>query len=93
MSRSYKKHPWITDHHVKTTSERKQFANKKVRNTEDLPNRGAFKKVSEAYDICDWSYRWTKEEAIEEYYRSSLLQERYTIKEWLKYWEKMAVRK
>lgn len=93
MSRSYKKHPWITDHHVKTSSEMKKFANKKVRHTKDLPNGKAFKKVSESYDLCDWRYRWTKQEAIDEYYRSPFLQEQYTIKEWLKYWKKMAFRK
>ena len=67
MSRSYKKHPWVTDHHVKTSSEDKKFANKKVRHQEDLPNRGAFKKVSNSYDICDFKWIKTRAEAIQEY--------------------------
>ncbi len=63
MSRSYKKHPWVTDHHVKTTKEKKKFANKKVRRHEDLPNGSAYKKVSESWDICDYKWYWTWEEA------------------------------
>ena len=67
MSRSYKKHPWVTDHHVKTTKEKKKFANKKVRGHEDLPNGSAYKKVSESQDICDFKGRWTWKEAKEWY--------------------------
>lgn len=63
MSRSYKKHPWVTDHHVKTTKEKKKFANKKVRRREDLPNGSAYKKVSESWDICDWKGYWTWKDA------------------------------
>ena len=65
MSRSSKKHPWVTDH--KLHNDMKKFANKKVRHEEDLPNGRAFKKVFCSYDICDYKWRQTKEEAIEEY--------------------------
>ena len=60
MSRSYKKNPCVTDHHVKSSQERKKFANKKVRNTKDIPQRSGFKKVSESRDICDFKifYSW-----------------------------------
>ena len=82
MSRSYKKHPWITDHHVKSSSERKKFANKKVRHTEDLPSGGAFKKVFCSYDICDFKFFQTKEEALDYANNlSSLLIEWYGIYE------------
>jgi len=67
MSRSRKKHPYCTDHHVKTSQERKKFANKKVRNTEDVPSGGAYKKCSESWDICDFKFYQTKEEAIKYY--------------------------
>lgn len=44
MSRSYKKNPYHTDGSPGTTQESKKFVNKKVRNTEDLPNGSAYKK-------------------------------------------------
>lgn len=105
MSRSYKKNPWITDHHVKSSSEKKKFANKKVRHTKDLPNGKAFKKVSESYDLCDFKFFQTKEEAIEEYeetlndvrldedYREMFLKKFPTLKAWLWNWKKQYVRK
>lgn len=105
MSRSYKKNPWITDHQAKTTSNDKKFANKKVRHAEDLPNGGAFKKVSCSYDICDFKFFQTKEEAIAEYekivndvsineeYRKDFLKEFPTLKAWLWNWKKYYIRK
>lgn len=63
MSRSYKKHPWITDHHARTTKEKKKFANKKVRHYKNLPNGSAYKKVSESWDICDYKWYWSWEDA------------------------------
>ena len=96
MSRSYKKHPWVTDHHVKTSSENKKFANKKVRHQEDLPNRGAFKKVSNSYDICDFKWIKTRAEAIQEYEEAlknpdeheMFLKKYPTLKRWLFEWKK-----
>lgn len=105
MSRSYKKHPWITDHHVKSSSESKKFANKKVRHTKDLPNGGAFKKVFCSYDICDFKFFQTKEEAIAEYeetlndpkvsdrYREMFLEAYPTLEVWLWHWKKSYLRK
>lgn len=105
MSRSYKKHPWITDHHVKTSSEMKKFANKKVRHTKDLPNGKAFKKVFESYNLCDFKFFQTKEEAIAEYeetlsdvkldedYREEFLKEYPTLKAWLWGWKKDYLKK
>lgn len=63
MSRSYHKHPVATDGSPKTTQESKKFANKKVRNTEDIPNGGAYKKVSESWEIHDYKSYWPWEEA------------------------------
>ena len=34
MSRSFKKHPWVTDHKAGTTKKSKRVANKVVRNEE-----------------------------------------------------------
>lgn len=67
MSRSFKKHPFITDNKSGTTKKQKRFSNKRIRNQEDLPNGGAFKKVSETYNIHDFIRRWTWQEAKEWY--------------------------
>ena len=101
MSRSSKKHPWVTDH--KLHNDMKKFANKKVRNQEDLPNGRAFKKVFCSYDICDYKWRQTKEEAIEEYenalkhtefkWNRWLLEEYPTLESWLWHWKKYYLRK
>lgn len=97
MSRSFKKHPWVTDHKVHNTM--KKFANKKVRHT-DLPSKGkAYKKCEESYNICDYKWTKTKEEAIQEYeealkhpeknYYNAWILERYpTLKAWLSHWKK-----
>ena len=89
MSRSYKKHPFHTDHHVKTSKEKKRFANKKVRRTKSVPSGNAFKKVYPTYDICDWRSRWTWEEAIDDWNRWPHLRESYpTLKLFYRYWFK-----
>lgn len=91
MSRSYKKNPYHTDGSPKTTQENKKFANKKVRNTEDLPNGGAYKKVSESWDIHDFIIRWTWEEAkaLWECGDNQYLRDHYpTLKDFYRYWLK-----
>ncbi len=91
MSRSYKKNPYVTDGSPGVTKERKKFANKKVRNTQELPNNSAYKKVAESYDIHDWVHRWTWEEAKREWERNNFgwIQKRYpTLKDYYRYWLK-----
>ena len=63
MSRSYKKHPWVTDGGTPGTKYSKRFANKKVRRNEDIPNGGSYKKVYESWEIRDYKWYWTWEEA------------------------------
>lgn len=46
MSRSYKKNPYYTDGKAGTTKDSKRYANKRARNTEEIPNYGGYKKVS-----------------------------------------------
>jgi hypothetical protein len=57
MSRSYRK-PWIVDGYK--GSRRKQFykryANKRVRNTEDVPNGKTYRRVLNPWDITDYRY-------------------------------------
>jgi hypothetical protein len=91
MSRSYRKEPVVTDGKVKSTQESKKFANKKVRNREDIPTKGGgYKKVSESYDIHDFSTRWTWAEAKADYESdkgNSYLKKRYpTLKSYYRWW-------
>lgn len=90
MSRSYKKTPITTDH-GRSTSISKRWANKKVRNTEDVQNGGSFKKAFCSYDICDWKfgeYSWeetweeiNKSEENMKYFYENVLGIPYTKKE------------
>ena len=94
MSRSYKKFPVCKQ---QANKDSKRFANKAVRRTKDIPNGGSYKKCFESYNICDWCYIWTKQDAIDDwneslyhYYRSKRFK---TLEQYLAYWEKCTKRK
>lgn len=95
MSRSYKKHPFATEHSAYKPYG-KRLANKQFRKflaaeNEDMPNRSSFKKYTESWDICDYKSRMTKEEAIKWYLTkaSEYIKKHYpTLELWLKYWAK-----
>lgn len=104
MSRSYKKNPYVTDHKRGTTKSLKRLANHSFRQQiscdEDMPARPAHKKYTDSWTISDYSWRMTREEAIEWYkYKmeqeaSEYFKKRYpTLNAWLKYWEKCYRRK
>lgn len=90
MSRSRKKSPIHTDGSPGTTKESKRYANKKVRNTEDLPQHGGYKKAFESYEIHDFVIRYPWEEVKQEwesgdeYYRDKYS----TLQELRRHWEK-----
>jgi len=88
MSRSYKKHPWNADGNYAKSG--KKFAQKKVRHLDIdyLPPKGnTYKKVYEQYDIRDWVYRWTWEEALKWYRQHPDQYKEYpTEKDFYHYW-------
>jgi len=101
MSRSYKKHEVCKQ---QNTKDMKQMANRHVRrNMTDLPLKGkAYKKLFESWDICDYKWIWTKEDAIREWneahspsnkYRYKYAASCMTLEEYLAYWEKCTKRK
>ena len=100
MSRSYKKNPYVTDHSQGTKS-MKRIANRIVRrrlkNDEDMPVRLKPKKMTESWDICDYKWRTTREEAIQWYLcecQNTYIQKYYpTLESYLNYWEKCHRRK
>lgn len=53
MSRSFKKHPVVTD---KTYKWAKKDANRKVRKLENLGNGNEYKKHYCSWDICDYKF-------------------------------------
>lgn len=53
MSRSYKKHPVVTQTNCKWA---KKDANNKVRNVQDLGNGNQYKKYYCSWDICDYKF-------------------------------------
>ena len=100
MSRSYKKNPYVTDHRCGTSKIMKRLANKTFRrmiaNDEDMPARPAHRKYTESYMISDYSWRMTRQEAIQWYNTeaSEWFKKSYpTLEAWLKYWEKCHRRK
>lgn len=94
MSRSYKKHSIVKDPARKYM---KRFANKKVRRTKDIPSGKAYRKVFETWNISDFRWIWTKEDATYDYLTAepnSWIRKHYeTLEEYLKYWEKCVKRK
>lgn len=103
MSRSWKKSHFVVDHKVKTTKEKKKFANKRIRQDKNFDTNGAaYKKRFESWDICDYRYIWTKEEAIKSWYEEesphytgyAWRHKRFgTLEKWLSYWAKCVARK
>ena len=97
MSRSYK-HSNLAKQ--KNSKDMKKFANKKVRNTKDIPSGGAYKKCFPTYDICDFKWFWNKQDAIHEWELAEagldyarLLKRFHNLNEYLAYWYKTTKRK
>jgi hypothetical protein len=57
MSRSYKK-PYLTDQQGRSTKKDKRLAARRVRarDGEGVANGSAYRKVSNSWDIRDWSF-------------------------------------
>lgn len=89
MSRSYKKFPVCKQPANKYV---KRCANKKVRRTLDIPNGGSYRKCFESWDISDWCWIWTKDQAIKDW-ESTKDDPKETLEEYLQYWEKCTKRK
>ena len=96
MSRSYKKHPYVTDN--SSSGVNKRIANRTFRrNKTKLYQGGNYKKAYCSYNICDYRWRWTEQDAIEYYYSippDCYLRRKYpTLDSYLEYQKKCCVRK
>jgi hypothetical protein len=74
MSRSYKKNLWES-----CTSGSiyrrfiKNYANRRLRHIEDIPDGKAFKKYLEFWDICDYKGLWSQDmESFWPYYKARM---------------------
>ena len=93
MSRSYKKNPWINDHHRKTTKKSKRAANRRFRHRisieEDMPARPQHKKYAESWGICDYRFFLTKERFLRLYEEDEFVHSRFPNKSAaLRWWYK-----
>lgn len=102
MSRSYKRFPTVKDHN----RGQKRLANKKLRRNKNkytLMQNGEYKKHYEQWNICDWNWYWSKQEAIDSWYEEEsphykkeiAWRHKYykTLENWLNYWARLAYRK
>lgn len=100
MSRSYKDSPYCKEssasrHRCHRPKFMKRQANKRVRKTEDIANGGAYKKLFSSWDICDYAWRETRQEAIDKYnHADEYMLERFpTLQDYINFWEKYYYRK
>lgn len=101
MSRSYKRNYRVKDHN----KGQKQIANQRLRRNKNKYLKlkgGEYKKLYPQWDICDYNWRWPKEEAIldweeeesESFHGYAWRHKEFkTLKNWLNYWEKCVRRK
>lgn len=71
MSRSYKKYPKVKTYYGKSGKFSRTIANRKIRRLPidyDIPNGRGFKKITESYDIWDYSCTQFKEWEIQSWY-------------------------
>lgn len=88
MSRSYKKYPI-----VKQDRENYHYQNRQIRHDKlaKIPKGGSYRKKNSFWIS---KYRWSKEQAIHDYYEIDVIRERFpTIELWLDHWKSCCVRK
>jgi len=64
MSRSYRE-PWFLDGYgKKSTKFKKREANRRVRNSDNVPNGKSYRKYYDPWNIRDWKYHWDSKPLI-----------------------------
>lgn len=89
MSKSYKKYPI-----VRQEKEDYHYLNRQLRRDKlaEFPKGAAYRKHKPHYNT--WCYRWTKEQAIQEYSEYDWIKRRFpTLELWLNYWKSCCIRK
>ena len=92
MSRSYKKSPVIKED--RSHKEGKKEANSSIRSQlkqgTEIADGSSYKKHFNSYDICDYSFRYSKAQAISDYNanKDNVQKDYPTLKDYLKWWSK-----
>lgn len=102
MSRSYKKNPVVTDGSANNTQHSKRLASRRLRRSlngsDELLQGSKYKRHTCSYDIHDWAFRESWEDAMKKYNdyynRYDWFREGYpTLEEYYKNWKKYYLRK
>ena len=99
MSRSYKHSSFVVDNKGHNLRRRyfKRYHNKAIRNklnnSDELMQGSIHKKYTNSWDICDYRWYWSEEQAVIDYYQRYNEQwwfrENYpTLEDWLKHYNK-----
>lgn len=91
MSKSYKKYPI-----VRQEKEDYRYLNRQLRHDKlaEFPKGGSYRRHKPHWNA--WTYRWTKEQAIQQYQKDKLgwiKRDFPTLDTWLNYWKSCCIRK
>lgn len=88
MSRSYKKYPI-----VRQETEDYHYLNRQLGHDKlaEIPKGSSYRKLQPKWNT--WAYRWSKEQAIQDWYKDAWIRERYSYDEWINYWKSCCIRK
>lgn len=79
--KSYKRVPI-----VKQETEDYHYLNRQLRHDKlaEIPKGSSYKKLNKKG--YEWVYRWSREQAIQDWYNKAWIRERYSYDEWMDYW-------
>lgn len=82
MSKSYKRFPI-----VRQEAEDYRYLNRQLRHDKlaEISNGGSYRKFK--VKSHEWAYRWSMEQAIQDWYEKTWIRERYSYEEWIEYWK------
>lgn len=91
MGKSYKRYPI-----VRQERENYHYLNRQIRRDKlaKIPKGGSYRRHRPHWNT--WAYRWTKEQAIQEYESNEFnwINEKFpTLEDYLNYWESITLRK
>lgn len=87
MSRSYRRYPKLIQE-----AEDYRYLNRQLRHDKlaEIPKGGSYKKHK---PHCGWAYRWSQEQASQDWKSKPWIRDRYSYEEWMQYWKRICLRK
>lgn len=81
MSKSYKRFPI-----VRQKTEDYRYLNRQLRHDKlaEIPKGGSYRKLKTK--AHEWAYRWSREQAIQDWNENTWIRERYSYDKWMNYW-------